>query len=268
MNGIQFYRDKNLPFFELKICDTRALSYKKHSHEEYSLGIVEKGNSSFWYGGKCEEVCPRSLVVIPPQLVHSCNPYKGMQWSYKMLFIDANWVQGLVKSKGMGSVYEPVVTGLHGIQALNTVQQIINGFMISHVSPLEKETGVLAVFDHALHTMKRRVYKADLHKDKPKLKLVKEYLHNCFREKITLDDLERVSGVNKFHLLRMFKEEFDVPPHMYQTLLRINYAKRELRKFRHIAEVALEAGFYDQSHFNKVFKSHTGITPERYQRLL
>jgi len=82
-----------------------------------------------------------------------------------------------------------------------------------------------------------------------------------------LDDLERVSGINKFHLIRLFKDEFGIPPHMYQTLLRINYAKRQLRKQKQITEVALEAGFYDQSHFHKVFKSHTGITPEKYEKI-
>jgi AraC-like DNA-binding protein len=32
-----------------------------------------------------------------------------------------------------------------------------------------------------------------------------------------------------------------------------------------LGDVALQSGFYDQSHFNKVFKSFTGITPGKYQ---
>ena len=53
---------------------------------------------------------------------------------------------------------------------------------------------------------------------------------------------------------------------MYQMVLRINFAKRELGNRKEPAEVAQEAGFYDQSHFSKAFKSYTGITPEKYQK--
>lgn len=39
MPEVQFYREEKLPF-EMKVCDTISdLSYKKHSHEEYSLGL-------------------------------------------------------------------------------------------------------------------------------------------------------------------------------------------------------------------------------------
>ena len=105
-------------------------------------------------------------------------------------------------------------------------------------------------------------------KTHPKLKIIKEYLDSLFLEKITLEQLEHASGLNKFHIIRLFKEAFTIPPHAYQTLLRVNYAKKELCKYRQLAEVAVESGFYDQSHFVKVFKSYTGTTPDRYQKLM
>jgi AraC-like DNA-binding protein len=265
VQGVQFYRDKDLPYFELKVCDTSALSYKKHAHEEYSLGIVAKGKSSFWYDGKSVEVCPRTIVIIPPNLIHSCNPQRDDQWKYKMLFVNSKWIQGFMNSEGECLFDQPVVSDIGDYQTFSMVNKKIDS-LTSNVSLLEKEASIIAVFEKTIGFSKVR--NLTIRKELPKLKVIKEYLYSNFLEKITLDQLEQISGLNKFSIIRLFKEEFKIPPHTYQTLLRINYAKKQLCKYKQIAEVAYETGFYDQSHFQKVFKSHTGVTPDKYQKLI
>ena len=264
--GVQFYRDAHLPYFELKLCDTSQLSYKKHAHEEYSLGIVDKGKSSFWYEGKWEEVSPKTIVFIPPNLVHSCNPQQEDHWKYKMLFINTTWIHGFINSKDKPLFCNPIVEAISDHEIFSLTNKMIED-LTEHTSPLEKEESIIAIFEKMVVHLDQEKSKT-LKQELPKLKIVKEYLHSNFCEKITLDRLEQVSGLNKFHIIRLFKDEFGIPPHMYQTLLRVNYAKKQLRRQRQITEVALEVGFYDQSHFNKVFKSHTGITPDRYEKLI
>ncbi|GMA97372.1 AraC family transcriptional regulator [Pelosinus sp. IPA-1] len=264
--GVQFYRDKDLPYFELKQCDTSQLSYKKHAHEEYSLGIVDKGKSSFWYEGKSEEVSPRTIVFIPPDLVHSCNPEQKEQWKYNMLFINAAWIDSFMNSEAKDLYQYPVVKNISDPEIFSMTNKMIEN-LVQNASPLEKEESIIAIFEKIVSQIDP-VDKGRCKKELPKLQIIKEYLQSNFFDKITLDLLEKVSGINKFHIIRLFKEEFGIPPHMYQTLLRINYAKKQLRKQRQITDVALEAGFYDQSHFSKVFKSHMGITPDRYEKLI
>lgn len=266
MSGIQFYRDKNLPFFELKLCNTSEMSYKKHAHEEYSIGIVDQGKSYFWYEGKVDEIYPKTMVFLPPDLIHACNPIDRDLWKYKMLFVNQDWVQGFMKSKGSFHFNNPIIKDVSvcgNFQMIDNMMKIIK----SNASPLEKETSIVAVFEQSLSGEKRT---GDINCDKkhPKLKIIREYLHSYFLEKVTLDQLEQSSGLNKFHIIRSFKKAFKVPPHTYQTLLRVNYAKKELRKHRQMAKVAIEAGFYDQSHFIKVFKGYTGITPDKYQKFM
>ena len=132
-------------------------------------------------------------------------------------------------------------------------------------TPLAKEAVLIDLFD-GLQQGDKKMWLQRPGEERPRLKQVKEYLQNHFAAKVTLEELGAVSGLNKFHLLRLFKEAFKIPPHMYQMVLRINFAKRELGKRKEPAEVAQEAGFYDQSHFSKTFKSYTGITPEKYQK--
>lgn len=266
MGGIQFYRDRDLPFFEVKICNTSEMSYKKHAHEEYSIGIVDQGRSCFWYEGKVDEVYPKTMVFLPPDLIHSCNPVDRESWKYKMLFINRDWVQGFMKSKGSFVFNNPIIKDVSLYRTFQVVNSMMNS-LTSNASPLEKEESIIAVFEQSLQGEKK-AGGINCKKNHPKLKIIKEYLDSLFLEKVTLEQLERASGLNKFHIIRSFKEAFTIPPHAYQTLLRINYAKKELCKYRQLAEVAVESGFYDQSHFVKVFKSYTGTTPDRYQKLI
>lgn len=263
MSGIQFYRDKDLPFWELKSCNTSEMSYKKHAHDEYSIGIVDQGRSCFWYDGKVNEIYPKSMVFLPPDLIHACNPINRDLWKYKMLFINQDWVQGFMKSKDSFVLTNPIIKDVSAYETFQTIDSMVKSLK-SNASPLEKEASILAVFDQAV-SGEKRTGGIKCKKEHPKLKIIREYLHSYFLEKVTLDQLEQASGLNKFYIIRSFKEAFKVPPHIYQIVLRVNYAKKELCKHKQIAQVANEAGFYDQSHFSKVFKSYTGITPDKYQ---
>lgn len=265
MDGIRYYRDKDVPCFELKLCSTTELSYKKHAHEEYSLGIVEQGRSRSWFEGKVKETYPKTMVFLPPGFIHACNPSSKAVWKYKMLFINTVWIGSIIKSKNSSLVNSPVVRDVSARGKFQSVKRLMENLM-GNAAPLEKESNLLAVFEQALAGEK--LYDLDSRKEQPKVKIIREYLHSCFGEKVTLEQLERVSGLNKFNIIHLFKDAYKIPPHTYQTLLRVNYAQKALRKQRPLTEVALESGFYDQSHFSKVFKNYTGITPERYQKFI
>lgn len=264
MRAIQFYRDDMLPFLEIKLCNTTALSYKKHGHEEYSVGLVEAGTSRFWYEGRQEETFPNTMVFLPPEVIHSCNPQQTL-WKYKMLFIDATWVEGLMRSCKSTVLKNPMVKDVSSKESFLRVRCLLDS-LLGTATPLQKEANLLSVFTEALTGDMLQC--PNTYKEKVKLERVREYLHSCFLEKVTLDQLAEISGLNKFNIAHLFKAAYNVPPHTYQTLLRVNHAKKELRACRPLAEVALEAGFYDQSHFSRVFKNYTGSTPERYQKCI
>lgn len=265
MKDVQFYRDADLPFFELKLCDSSRLAYKKHAHEEYSLGLVEHGSSTFWCAGRLLTVGPRSVVLIPAGMVHACNPQADKPWRYKMLFLDVVWVNRFFAARGRRAGDGPVVKVMSDRQALSVMDKLVAS-LINPSGPLEKEASIVALLEQATDAASPALPGGRL-EALPRLTVIKDYLHAHFAQKITLAALEQVSGCNRFAIIRAFKEEFAVPPHTYQTLLRINYAKKQLRQNKPMAEIAYEAGFYDQSHFIRVFKSHTGVTPEKYQKL-
>lgn len=267
-NDILFYRDKGLKFFEIKHCKTKELSYRKHTHDEYSIGGVSKGRSILWYEGKSITLYSNSLMFMPPDYLHACNPDPGQDWEYTMLFIQPDWMEATLEQPSDGhellmSFKEPCLFH-HKHQPM--MQELI-ACLTGEAEPMEKETQLIDTLNGFLTKTdsKGLDLKADVLENRH-IKVVKEYLDDNYADSITLDMLAQVSGVSKYHLIRSFKNKYHIPPHTYQLLLRINHAKRELKKQRLISEIAQDVGFYDQSHFNKQFRFFVGTSPEVYQK--
>jgi AraC-like DNA-binding protein len=95
----------------------------------------------------------------------------------------------------------------------------------------------------------------------------RDYLRAHFADNVALAELAEIAGLSRFHLLRLFRAEFGVPPHAYQRMLRVEHAKRLLARGLPPGRVAAESGFFDQSHFGEHFRRMVGVTPSRYKAL-
>jgi AraC-like DNA-binding protein len=94
----------------------------------------------------------------------------------------------------------------------------------------------------------------------------REYINEHFTERCSLRDIAEAVNVSPNYLHTAFKEAFGETPYAYVTRKRIEKAKRLIAAGREsMLTIALETGFCSQSHFNKVFKAHTGMTPKEYR---
>ena len=99
-----------------------------------------------------------------------------------------------------------------------------------------------------------------------RLRLVKDYIEEHLARDIKLRDIANVAGVSTAHFCRAFHKSTGIPSHRYIVLRRIDLAKRLLTDDRiPIAEVALAAGFGNQSHLTKHFHRLVGTTPRRFR---
>jgi AraC family transcriptional regulator len=84
----------------------------------------------------------------------------------------------------------------------------------------------------------------------------------------SLGELATEAGVHPGHLARAFRQAFGVTVCEYSRSLRLDWAAARLEDDAPLAQVALEAGFADQSHLTRAFRRHFGVTPGRYRELL
>jgi AraC family transcriptional regulator len=95
---------------------------------------------------------------------------------------------------------------------------------------------------------------------------VKDLLHEHFTDALTLAKISETVGIHPVHLSREFHKQFRCTIGEYVRRLRIEYACREISTTDlPLAKIALAAGFYDQSHFCRIFKQSLGVTPAEYR---
>jgi len=98
----------------------------------------------------------------------------------------------------------------------------------------------------------------------PGVDLARAYLDEHATERVSLAELARHAGLSPFWLAHRFTEQVGMPPHLYQTRLRITVAQDLLRQGQRPAEVAVATGFSDQAHLTRTFLAILGTTPARF----
>jgi AraC-like DNA-binding protein len=83
---------------------------------------------------------------------------------------------------------------------------------------------------------------------------------------VTVAELWRESRLSRTEFSRVFRRVEGVAPRSYLLERRIERARELLATDRPLSEIALLLGFYDQSHFTRVFKQRTGETPAAFRR--
>lgn len=101
------------------------------------------------------------------------------------------------------------------------------------------------------------------------LRQAREMIVEHFPQTLTLTQIASRVGVHPVYLASAFRQKFGLPIGDFVRKMRIEHACAELVKDEFpLAEIALRAGFFDQSHFSRVFKSYVGTTPAKYRRAL
>jgi AraC family transcriptional regulator len=96
-----------------------------------------------------------------------------------------------------------------------------------------------------------------------------QFIEEHLAENLTISALAEVAGLSPCHFARMFKQTTGRTPHQHLVNCRIARAKQLLlRPAARLAEVATQAGFYDQAHLTRCFRQFVGTTPASFARSL
>lgn len=86
-------------------------------------------------------------------------------------------------------------------------------------------------------------------------------------EKIEVAQLAAVTHLSVSQLQREFRRLFGMSPGDYILKVRLFAARRRLEETSDaVGQIALECGFYDQSHFTRAFSAEVGMPPLAYRK--
>ena len=95
------------------------------------------------------------------------------------------------------------------------------------------------------------------------------FIEKHLSEPLTLADLADAACLSAGHFSRMFKLRTGRTPMAYIRWRRVEHAKHLLNdESTRAADIAIQLGFFDQSHFCRCFRQETGVSPGRYARRL
>ena len=132
------------------------------------------------------------------------------------------------------------------------------------LTPLGVDGLVMAM----MTTASRLHLKQKTHSAPPRWLLrAREMVHARFREGIRLADIAREAGVHPSHLAHAFRSHFGVPVAAYARALRLQWAMDKLADpSLAISDIAISAGFSDQSHLTRECRRSLGVSPAEYRR--
>ncbi len=100
----------------------------------------------------------------------------------------------------------------------------------------------------------------------PVVQKIKDYIHNHYHERITLEDFARLTNYSGTHLTNVFREATGKTVFDYLIDYRMEKAKEMLKsRSSKIYLVAEQVGYTNISHFCLQFKKHTGLSPTEFK---
>ena len=265
--GPQFWRDEHLPFIEARsIQDGRQICYDRHAHETFSIGAVTGGRSTYLNGRSQERIGAGVVVLMNPDDVHACNPLDDHPWSYRMMYVDVAWLTRLQHELGFSenqdfrafsaimSTEPSLYRGLNRLYAVLTDTQ---------TDTLHKHTAAIEFFTHVQQSLNPA---PALAKDANlKLKRAADFISEHCTRSLSLEEICASADLSASYLIRAFKQHYGMTPHAYLINRRLQFGRAQLKRGHRIADVALEAGFADQAHFQRAFKRFHAATPRQYR---
>jgi AraC family transcriptional regulator len=230
-----------------------------HCHELSYFSLVLEGGWREVYGTKERERKPLTLTVHPAGERHSEWLGKDGARAFHVEF-PVDWLGRLESYAAVLATAAQVETGPPTWHALRLYAEFRSG---DPHFPIVAEGIVL----ESIGALARSVTDSVHERRPPWLQRARDVLHDRFAEHLTLHEIAGTVGVHPVHLARTFRRQFGCSVGEYLRRLRLQFVCRELTASdRPLAELALAAGFVDQSHLSRTVRRHTGMTPLAFRR--
>lgn len=224
----------------------------KHSHANAHVGFILDGGFTETFARKTLECRPLSVSYIAPDLPHTDDFRHGVH----CLVLEIS-PERLAQVRDVVGLREPLFAN-GGRAAWFALRMYKEGLRTDAASSLSIEGLALEILAELAQL------RAEGAENKlPRwLREARDLLHARLGENLTHNEVARDVGVHPVYLATLFRRHFRCTIGEYVRRLRIDFAAGEIANSdRSICEIGIAAGFSDQSHFSKVFKNQTGMTP-------
>lgn len=212
-----------------------SAKYPLHTHvSTYTVGYVRNGSIRLRHKGKKRMVRKGGVFVIGPDEPHSLEADSDFALINVCVDLSA------AASRSLGDPFP--FSNENQPESLTRAEASVLGKALGRLSRMHLAEEPI----DALHHLKRR-------------------LEQYPQEKLELADMARMAHIDKFHLIRKFRSRYGLTPMRFLAQSRVRMARRIMLRSASLTLAALDAGFYDQSHFIREFRRIAGMPPGKYR---
>ncbi len=258
-----------------------AMGFPWHWHEEFELSVVEEGFVEFYTGQECCRLGAGDAILINSGTLHSVpSPILGESRKKDIVF-SGKLIYGSFDSIFWEKYFQPIISSqrlpayvFHG--DVTWEARVAGQALLAHKALLgqayEREIFVKKVltdifYELILHCRDAVDENAKNIRDNERIKKMLGFIHEHYRENITVAMIADHANVCTRECLRCFREFIHMSPIQYVISCRLNDACRMLGSGEYtVTEVCEACGFENPSYFSKMFRRQTGLTPSAYRR--
>lgn len=258
-----------------------------HQNEFYELNIIVSGYGVHVMDGREIAVQPGSMCVIPPNVKHGYLGEEGLNVFHVLVqnkFLD-RYVQELQELPGFMLLFEispyisqqstQVLSFQLGDNYLKKIMPDIDGMLEMersnypgrHIHKTARLMCLISELSSYVYDSNRTIISTPDTNTQIILKSI-EYIRANSDTEISVAEIAKDAGMSRSYYSKLFRQLMGCTPHAFILRCRIANARR-LLCFTELSmtEIAQQCGFYDSSHFIRVFSKQESITPTTYRLL-
>lgn len=234
-----------------------------HSHENATVLFTLNGYAEDRIAGRVLECKPSSVLIRPSGEFHT-HHYGRTGFHGLVIEIKPERLKQ-IRRISSSLILDRVGYFTDGTFSDLGTRLLMESRMPDSASELAIEGLVLEMLARAVRHTKKRL---SLSAPPGWLQLAKDFIEGNYTENVSLASVAAAAGVHPAHLAELFRKFFHCSVGEYIRRLRLDHASRDvLMTNKSLAEISSAAGFYDQSHFTRLFKRRVGRSPSEVRKL-
>lgn len=238
---------------------------KSHYHDYFELYYLESGERYHIVNNQIYHITSRQFILFPPYVMHHSYGDDNVQFQRVIVYFRPENIHNPDLLDWLMQCDHPFEGDIAQSQI---IRKIINQILEEQTYPktftLEYQRAwlnLLAVELMRFHQTKVRPL------NNTRIGHILDYIHEHYTEDITLEDIAKDSYISTYYMCREFKKATNQTIVQYINTTRIMDAQRQISETdRKITEISDHTGFSNVTHFNRVFKQITGMSPSAYRK--
>jgi len=241
--------------------------YDVHTHDKACFALITRGAIRIRTRGTELVARAGDLYAIDADEPHAGWPIDDAGWSLRTLYVDVARLQALVGERDGRLPSLPTLAGpIIRDSQLASLFRGVHSCSEAGGPSLKREERYLGFITRLFerHTRGASPPRSPGREERA-IRLARDFLDRHLDQQVRLKDIADAAGLPPFRLFRAFERGTGMSPHRYQRQARVRFAAGLIRLGHPLSDAASAAGFADQAHMTRSFRSTLGVTPGTYR---